>query len=106
MTRGGPAQSGAFVSPASSRGWWDHAFGAAYRTVYANRTDAAAAAEIDHRLHLHWNRTTLVRHRRDGHLAEVRGVLVGVDETLTLLCDDGIEELPLDSVVAVEDPAR
>jgi len=73
--------------------------------LVADRTEAAAA-EIDHRLHLHWNRTTLVRHRRDGHLAEVRGVLVGVDETLTLLCDDGIEELPLDTVVAVEDPAR
>ncbi|MEZ5411399.1 MAG: helicase-associated domain-containing protein [Acidimicrobiales bacterium] len=73
--------------------------------LVTDRTEAAAT-EIDHRLHLHWNRTTLVRHRRDGHLAEVRGVLVGVDETLTLLCDNGIEELPLDTVVAVEDPAR
>ena len=73
--------------------------------LVADRTELAAA-ELDHRLHLQWNRPTLVRHRRDGPLAEVRGVLVGVDETLTLLCDNGIEELPLDTVVAVEDPAR
>lgn len=74
--------------------------------VLLSDSSVRTPTELDHRLHLQWNRPTLVRHLRDGQLQEARGVLVGVDETLTLLCESGIEELPLDAVVAVEDPTR
>ena len=58
------------------------------------------------RLHLLWNRWAVVTHTRDGELTETRGVVVGLDESLTLLAEDGVEELPLEAVVTVEDPTR
>lgn len=71
-------------------------------------TDVGISAEPDakHRLHLLWNRTAVVTHLRDGRLTEARGVVVAVDESLTLLNENGVEELPMDAVVTVEDPSR
>ncbi|MCP4226149.1 MAG: helicase-associated domain-containing protein [Actinomycetia bacterium] len=66
----------------------------------------AKPGSTDHRLHLLWNRMAVVTYRRDGELAEVRGVVVAIDESLTLLSENGVEELPLDAVVTVEDPTR
>ena len=67
---------------------------------------ATTPAETEHRLHLLWNRPAIVTHMRDGKLTEARGVVVAVDDSLTLLNETGVEELPLDAVVAVEDPSR
>ena len=69
-------------------------------------SDGGGDSELGHRLHLLWNRAALVNHLRDGELVEVRGILLGVDETLTLLNESGIEEVPIDSVISVEDPTR
>ncbi|MEL7155509.1 MAG: helicase-associated domain-containing protein [Actinomycetota bacterium] len=59
-----------------------------------------------HRLHLLWNRAAVVTHLRDGQLREARGVVVAVDDALTLLNERGIERVGLDAVVAVDDPSR
>ena len=67
---------------------------------------APSPSDAKHLLHLLWNRPAIVTHLRDGQLTEARGVVVAVDESLTLLKDSGVEELPLDAVVAVEDPTH
>lgn len=69
-----------------------------------NGSDPVASG--DHRLHLLWNRAAVVTHLSDGTLREARGVLVAVDDAITLLNEDGIERLPLAAVVAVDDPSR
>lgn len=53
-----------------------------------------------------WNRPVIVNHLRAGELVEVRGVVVGAGDVLTLLNDSGVSELPLDSIISVEDPTR
>ena len=78
----------------------------AVAAMQADEAIACTDSDRDHRLHLLWNRRAVIRHLRHGELIETRGILVGIDESLTLLNDSGIEELPLDSVVAVEDPSR
>ncbi|MFV0523158.1 MAG: helicase-associated domain-containing protein [Acidimicrobiales bacterium] len=55
---------------------------------------------IDRRL----NRPAVVTHLVDGALAESSGVLVAVADTVSLLGPDGVTDLPLETVVAVEDP--
>ena len=67
---------------------------------------AESTAAGPHRLHLLWNRPAVVTHLRDGRLEEAHGVVIGVDEAVTLLNDGGVERLPLDAVVAVDDPSR
>jgi hypothetical protein len=67
---------------------------------------APAQSALDRQLQLLRNRPAVVKHRRDGQVVEARGVLVDVGESLTLLGTTGVEELPLDTVVAVEDPSR
>jgi hypothetical protein len=76
--------------------------------LHDQRPDAPPVGrdEPGHRLHLLWNRMAVVTHTRDGELAQARGVIVGIDDALTLLGEDGVEELPLEAVVTVEDPTR
>lgn len=62
--------------------------------------------EPPHGLHLLRNRAAVVTHRRDGQLVEARGVVVAIGDSITLLNESGVEDLPIDSVVAVEDPSR
>jgi hypothetical protein len=68
--------------------------------------DPADPVGIEHRFHLVWNRPAVVTHLRDGELVESTGVLVSVDDSLALLGDHGVEELPLDGVISIEDPTR
>jgi hypothetical protein len=63
-------------------------------------------SNLDRQLQLLRNRPAVVKHLRDGGIVEARGVLVDVGESVTLLGSTGVEELPLDAVVAVEDPTR
>lgn len=75
----------------------------------ADEPDAEAEDDTGsspHRLHLLWNRPAVVTHLCDGQLREARGVVVAVDEALTLLNDTGIERVGLETVVAVDDPSR
>jgi hypothetical protein len=67
---------------------------------------APVESTLDRRLHLLRNRPAVVRHRRNGSVVEARGVLVDIGECLTLLSATGVEELPLDTIIAVEDPSR
>lgn len=67
---------------------------------------AITAPDAQLRLHLVWNRPAVVTHLRDGQLTQARGVVVAFDESLTLLNDTGVEELPMDAVIAIEDPSR
>ena len=62
--------------------------------------------DLARRLERLWNRHALVHHLRDGELVETRGILVGIRDTLTLLDDRGIEEVPIEAVISVEDPTR
>lgn len=52
------------------------------------------------------NRPAAVTYLRQGELVEVRGILLGVTDTLTLLDDDGLVDVEVDAVVTVEDPTR
>ena len=72
--------------------------------VAGSATDARF--DLDRRLARLWNRPAVVMHLSNGELVEVRGVLVDIDDTLTLLGDGGLEEVAVESVVSVEDPAR
>ncbi len=67
---------------------------------------APGAGTASHRLHLLWNRSAVVTHLRRGELVEARGVVVAVDDSVTLLNEHGIERLALTDVVTVEDPSR
>lgn len=58
------------------------------------------------RLQRLWNRQAVVTHTRDGAEARARGVVVAIDDSLTLLNEAGVEDVPLDRVVGVEDPSR
>ncbi|MEM9890864.1 MAG: helicase-associated domain-containing protein [Actinomycetota bacterium] len=86
----------------------------ALRDDLAHDEQAAAAAPTaadgangdQHRLHLLWNRPAVITHLCDGELRQAHGVLVAVGDSLTLLNDAGLESLPLDAVVAVDDPSR
>jgi len=68
--------------------------------------EAGAPTEALRRLQLLWNRPAIVTHLCDGRLVTAHGVVVAVDDSLALLSDTGVEELPLDAVVSVEDPSR
>ena len=61
---------------------------------------------LEHRFHLVWNRPAVVTHLRNGELVESTGVLVSVDDSLALLGDAGVEELPIEGVISIEDPNR
>ncbi|MFV0259654.1 MAG: helicase-associated domain-containing protein [Acidimicrobiales bacterium] len=64
------------------------------------------AVDLRHGIDRRLNRPAVVTHLVDGGLAESAGVLVAVGDTVSLLGTDGVTELPLETVVAVEDPDR
>ncbi|MGF1595860.1 MAG: helicase-associated domain-containing protein [Acidimicrobiales bacterium] len=72
----------------------------------ADDTPPVDVPVVDRRLHLLWNRPAVIRSLRNGELVEARGIVVGVGETVTLLNEAGIEEVPASDVVSVEDPTR
>ncbi len=72
----------------------------------ADSADATPApVEVPARDPRLWNRPVVVSLLRDGELIEVRGVVVGNDEILTVLDETGVAEVPYEAIVSIAPPA-
>ena len=58
------------------------------------------------RVDLFRSRSAVVTWLRDGELVDQRGTVLAADETLTMLNDGGIVEIPVSSIVSIDDPNR
>ncbi|MGI9616138.1 MAG: helicase-associated domain-containing protein [Acidimicrobiales bacterium] len=58
------------------------------------------------RVDLFRSRAAVVTWLRDGELVDQHGTVLAADSTLTMLNDGGIVEIPVSSIVSIDDPSR